>query len=485
MRRADPSLITGYRRSLFYIMQALDNPDRNFVCVVEFLGNLVSCLVFWQALDSDSPYPHQYTQEFMTHTMKWLTYPRTTLKRHQMLQWECTCSTPDRAGGMHLAARAALSDHKHSPNTNPFLFVLDMLLSPLTETLGTAVVPSELRVDKITKRKTWPTSLRQIMPYEPEHTTRALVSWGFVKLEGAHTDTILRFIAIFIYYTTPLALPHVIASHGVMSAGIALAVTHAARIFSANPNRADSAFTLIAAAFRLLNSIIVVWSDEVQQREFIQPRAHGLLTTCHLATGLCNQIRRQPGMEFKVKPIAGYLQNLGEMILQLFPFPDEKFELFRRANPSDRIDTPWRRMIKALYHLKESLICGAPDCSNTYADVRPFKRCGRCQRLVYCSRACQKAAWTHPATPHRSICNLLTRICSAHDIPRADVMTRWSNAPSGFDEEQGRLIADHLATKTRYAMEHLRTWFQSVWGALYLTNYQANIVLISNGNLRF
>jgi hypothetical protein len=49
--------------------------------------------------------------------------------------------------------------------------------------------------------------------------------------------------------------------------------------------------------------------------------------------------------------------------------------------------------------------CFAPLCRNTYACREAhFRACGGCKTAVYCSRKCQKSAWTYLGAAHRDIC---------------------------------------------------------------------------------
>jgi hypothetical protein len=53
--------------------------------------------------------------------------------------------------------------------------------------------------------------------------------------------------------------------------------------------------------------------------------------------------------------------------------------------------------------LAESQRCAAPTCPVTMADCH-LKLCTGCKVAKYCSRRCQKGAWTHVTTSHRMWC---------------------------------------------------------------------------------
>jgi hypothetical protein len=51
--------------------------------------------------------------------------------------------------------------------------------------------------------------------------------------------------------------------------------------------------------------------------------------------------------------------------------------------------------------------CSGPLCLNTYSSSgTAFKVCGGCWVSKYCSRRCQKRAWSHPQAAHRDICGV-------------------------------------------------------------------------------
>lgn len=55
--------------------------------------------------------------------------------------------------------------------------------------------------------------------------------------------------------------------------------------------------------------------------------------------------------------------------------------------------------------------CHNEQCPRTFADIGGrMKRCSRCYRVQYCSRRCQKKAWTQGQWPHQGSCSLFEQI---------------------------------------------------------------------------
>jgi hypothetical protein len=69
------------------------------------------------------------------------------------------------------------------------------------------------------------------------------------------------------------------------------------------------------------------------------------------------------------------------------------------------------RITNGISSLIASQRCTAPACLNTVADGR-LRACGECTHMRYCSRTCQKRAWTNPRAPHRVLCKLLADVAA-------------------------------------------------------------------------
>jgi hypothetical protein len=65
------------------------------------------------------------------------------------------------------------------------------------------------------------------------------------------------------------------------------------------------------------------------------------------------------------------------------------------------------RVNMELRWLEASQRCAAPTCLMTAADGR-LRLCLGCRRMSYCSRRCQKRAWTHSQVGHRTVCVLFS-----------------------------------------------------------------------------
>lgn len=71
------------------------------------------------------------------------------------------------------------------------------------------------------------------------------------------------------------------------------------------------------------------------------------------------------------------------------------------------------RLRGMIIFLNKSDKCHQLGCLKTTADtLRAMRACTGCRCIHYCSRSCQKRAWTHPGLAHRDLCTAMATICN-------------------------------------------------------------------------
>jgi hypothetical protein len=119
----------------------------------------------------------------------------------------------------------------------------------------------------------------------------------------------------------------------------------------------------------------------------------------------------------------------------------------RQAPASHMVE---KRFQLAMHHLEVRQRCTAPGCTRTRADGR-LRRCAQCKRVPYCSRGCQKVAWTHNIA-HRDVCKSIASLCDTYGTPERDVYNyRPPDGPgdTASYEEIGRQVLDHFTWLTK------------------------------------
>jgi hypothetical protein len=105
-----------------------------------------------------------------------------------------------------------------------------------------------------------------------------------------------------------------------------------------------------------------------------------------------------------------------------------------------------------LRSLENSQRCTAPNCLTTLADRR-LKLCLGCRRVKYCSRRCQKKAWSHSDVGHRSVCTML---CSIHETNDSTPMDDRTQLTASTEEDAVAFrILGHLEQLTLVKLETL------------------------------
>jgi hypothetical protein len=74
----------------------------------------------------------------------------------------------------------------------------------------------------------------------------------------------------------------------------------------------------------------------------------------------------------------------------------------------DDMSNPHLRLLRVGYGPQWLGRCHGPTCMRTRAseEGRKFALCQGCKRAAYCSRRCQKIAWSHSTAPHREVCRI-------------------------------------------------------------------------------
>jgi hypothetical protein len=77
------------------------------------------------------------------------------------------------------------------------------------------------------------------------------------------------------------------------------------------------------------------------------------------------------------------------------------------AKPSPPADFAYATM----RHARSIQFCFAPGCpESAQSSGRVYMRCSGCRVVAYCSKACQKRAWTDEHVPHRNICKKMKQV---------------------------------------------------------------------------
>lgn len=76
--------------------------------------------------------------------------------------------------------------------------------------------------------------------------------------------------------------------------------------------------------------------------------------------------------------------------------------------------TPSHVALELLCRTKDTQTCFAIGCTESFQTYgEHFQRCAQCRVISYCSKSCQKKAWSDDRLPHKSICKKIGQVVKA------------------------------------------------------------------------
>jgi hypothetical protein len=452
--------------SCAFMLQHLDDQSRSPPqCIFMFLGYLPPLTVSERPKRDYERYKQPGFYQSRTAILRWLTAPRSLSELSALIRRPCACSHEERSGSIH---EEGVDVFRSSGRPRPFNFLFEIFLDIIGPALigawrgeCTFMRPRQLLREM---QRAWPSTYSDILPRGPEQTVRGLLYWLKADWEVAF-DTRLVLLAIrsIAHFTYSLTLPYIVTSRTFIYDGFIRPVEAAcAKLQSYRrgiPHTAahSQAITLLTTDLNILSEIGYTVADRPQRDEMTTFCAQQLLVTCN--HGFEALYPLDPTDAPKLQPWQSYLA-LGVLVFQSFPELDTSclaptfVDMLKRPSRSG----PWSLLQEVFGRLEIEYRCASPDCTRTlYFGDSHFQRCNGCRRVLYCSRACQKHAWTHAAVPHRQICSLIRHVCFVYKIPRKTYGKTSKIAPLNLDERKVDLLVQHFEARTRYELKTSRT----------------------------
>jgi hypothetical protein len=394
---------------------------------------------------------------------KWLVRPRSDSEIESLSRSQCVCKPPYMHPAIYEAGRQRLPRNAQDEASLflPFCTTIEWILRPFNthdEDFDTDHALHRLHL--LSRRRVWPRSVASMLPHGPGDTIRSLVRLLAVPLEITFTGFIFLALDCIVKFCHSLVVPYLVQSTGFMIHGVAVFSTSRFNIpTSKNSFTKEAQRTALIISINNLTSTLAVvvshYTDETQRTVFHSKNASTMLRAYDSCLKICSA--STDGQEKMIQ-----LQALGGRLYS--DCADSRYitvsasaqDLFHKAAPSfENTSSPfvWQRFILQLEYLQARQRCCAPGCIKTRLDGR-LKTCGRCQRVVYCSTECQKAAWTHTFA-HQHVCGTILRLCAAVGLPKKKLyefdMTSDPNiAPQ--DRQHCLRVLAHFADITKLEM---------------------------------
>jgi hypothetical protein len=390
-------------------------------------------------------------------TLLWVTLPRTQNEMRYLKDTPCRCPA------------ATCGEYSHTRYDGEGIAPVGCFLQDVWTKLSTSVavrtkdqVQVRPRRDPFAGRKQWPLRIQHLLPHGPEDTMRGMLSWLHADLGPIETGNMIRMLHYVLVMIHAHTLPYVLAARQtvpkriidlIRSGGSTRTEMTFERSIEEDADAIPKRTVVLNSAVQLLVDLAVTWSTQEQRRFFLAQHLAAILSLAEKAAKVV-ETSWYPGLS----AISDAATPLYELTVQLcIDFPGLQASL-SPSNFSRRLrmalakhdDQHWKRLLRCVVRLQQTDHCASPDCTNAMvAGHGPFKHCGGCRRVIYCSAGCQKRSWRHVVAPHREVCASLRQTCLVnglshkrlnHAIPR----------PSGFVADDVEPIVQHFERQARH-----------------------------------
>jgi hypothetical protein len=371
----------------------------------------------------------------------WITQPRSRAELEALADIECTCPAKERRSIFHLDVQTQFRtlQTENVFDQRPFFFLIEVFLYPMSLFMRPPDSDEPPRgMKQLHRRVRWPCSTADMLPHGAEDTTRGLIYLLELDLNTGTRRGVMYALAMVMINFHPLVMPILVTSRTLITKGVIAAihsdidrVTSAGR--SIKPNDVKAVFHSQTTLLQIVDNLVTRLSTTAQRKAFHVQAPMELLIAYDRATKLFPLLQANtshfppehtiPEL-FQPDPFINNLKRIaGKLLLDVPAVGDilpqlEARDHFRNMSPGP-LTQLWRGFLHNIDLLEVMQRCMAPGCAET-ALTSTLKRCTGCQRVRYCSRICQKAAWRHPLS-HRIVCWMLSEVCAEFFVPRAEV----------------------------------------------------------------
>jgi hypothetical protein len=389
-------------------------------------------------------------RDIMSRCFAWVTRPRNSKELEALLDMSCTCSSATQAASAtrHDRIRQTFTRKKINSDLNhrPFFHLLGVFLRPLPTLTLTMEELNQRRI-RTERRAEWPRSIQDLMPHGVGKTTRALISLLNLEPDPVGRPRIMASIAVLINLYHSLLLPILVTSRTFVIRGIinTIDTDYHATHSKGSTIRAGDLVDILSTQntlIKVLSALVQHFPDDTERRTYHAHELLELLRAYSRASMLMTEVQenaRRPHLALfassgismeRLATVARNWLKMGGLLLDDCPdaqsiLPQLKLgDYFRKAGlrastaPSHML--PWYRFTQVVAVQESNQQCSAPGCFvNVWTGS--LRRCAGCERVVYCSRACQKAAWRGPV-PHRAVCNVIAELSQKLDMPKREMI---------------------------------------------------------------
>jgi hypothetical protein len=421
------------------LIASLENAD----CILLSLGWMAMVLKSTMLSGEDNPFSTRLMCATHSACFKWLTLPRSDGALMDLCRSQCLCTPSQMQSHVHQAGLQMLPGFSVA---SPFATLLAFILEPFNQT-DEEYESSQYarRLHTLSRRCMWPRSITSVFPHGPEGTVRAFVRILATEIPPQIRGQIYVALCRTLRLCGPLAAPLLIRSSLFAQHAIG-----AMRNIQLEPNahvqgKLDSphnskVMTCIHGFISLMSEVVLRSTSEAERIAFCGLAPASIMASyAHcidvylLAQKLVNapstrhHYQKHPPVWLSIlDPVIRQLVLIGAKLCDDHPsighvkvsvaVKELILESLRSNTWTKKVAV---RFVLLMQHLEVRQRCGAPECAMTRANGR-LQCCTGCRRVMYCSRACQKAAWRH-AIAHRDVCQIIQLLCVTMGVPEQEI----------------------------------------------------------------
>jgi hypothetical protein len=402
--------------------------------------------------------------------VRFITAPRTEEDIDQLSCDVQTCRCFDQDAPLILSSSPAELHRPREGGSDPNLaWLIDALIVGVVSTLSLVKLSPRLFRTQPTSRA-WPTRPDDLLPYGPFVTLRMLEFWSI----NPESDITLQRVGTLHQNLCDIFGPQLIPGILKTNAGLLYIYRFAARV-----RRTDSSSKLrishqrpdevehLLASFRQVSTILecmtqLLSSDELliwlENHSVRSLKDHAnccfwLLDYARTVMGYILQAARTNNMTRTVVDIERTILEHVKRIHLANPFSIDisiiphGYRGYHRSWPNVGSD-PLARLLSTItsyYYSDRRDRCYGPSCLQIDIEDQ-FKRCAQCKTAIYCSRRCQKRAWTFPGAPHRELCATSWVVCAVQNqVEGTGLPVAFLNERISYDQaKKGVLNIENL-----------------------------------------
>jgi hypothetical protein len=459
-------------------------------CPFETLGILYSLTGLPDLVSANKDHPFlQHQDQALTIACRWLSFRRSPAQVEYVLTKRCDCSSKTPSSlpkahdiGMNIFSKFSAEDYGLTPGR----LLVQICTIPLCNLREETSKLLNLKMHKLILRRCWPYTSAQLLPHGPLDSVCGYLDW----LEGEHIVAISKIMEAFsllVGCVWTFAVPSIIktqkfpnhfvdainrwseymagSAHGEDRRKYLLEAEHVLRLFSH-----------LAYTMRLICSD---GCDPTVAGLFLSERHEDIFVSCGrmIRVGsILSDARATSQSSIAKILLERNLTTVGQTIYNHFPESRSRIApriqdfhdiVMRLVLPTSiRNIEEWSTLTNVLVYQWARQQCAAPGCSNTTEDIaRRFRYCSGCCLIPYCSRRCQKNAWTREkGVHHRDVCSSIRYIRMRHDLPRSSKLRTVMQRVPAFNQEDVvamKLINTHFAALSLEALGNVSWSFES------------------------